>query len=288
MYPTRQLDDEEMTERSLMMRVFSIRFRGDDFYPRELVNGSAAMLVDKGWIEEFEGGYRSTHKGDYEWAQLNRDILQHKYNSNSALVHEIRRILEEGPIDMKSTICKADGCGQPRQMNDKGHLYSYCAEHQRAHMQQKLEVAKHPSATGKRKIRKPNVLPDVPPVAGGTQPGDLLVMQRTTPVPPRPRVALINQDGIIAQAYFADDVPPPAPIFPSVSQTAAPRLIDTYLPPETTNEWIHAPLPLDPPAAAEPCADACADCVYKDVVDLLAKRLPGVVDIVAGVKAIRK
>lgn len=243
---------DDMPVRSLLMRLYHSRWLGEDFYPPGAVNGEAADLEARGWIERHGQGWRITEQGVTEWAYLNYGCLtsdQAHYQGD--LYKECRELLQEEALYMGLT-CKKDGCDQARAVSVTGKELTYCREHQQAYWNEKAAIRE----AKKRAERE----------AGGEE-----IRGRGRPKgskkdvsKPKPRTRMITSANATAQPL--------------------PTLLDVYTPPETTNEWIHAPLPDGYPVAAE---HDCDDCIYKDVVDLLIDRVPGVREIVTGLQQVR-
>ena len=82
--------EEEMAERSLLMRLYHSRLAGDVYYPGEFVNGHAPELMRRGWIEEVGAGYRLTLEGVKGWAGMVSMFLRGPLNPAT---NELRAVL---------------------------------------------------------------------------------------------------------------------------------------------------------------------------------------------------
>jgi len=270
----RDLEDFEIGVRSLLMRLYHSRFFGEDFYPAGLVDAlDATALEVRGWIERHAQGWRITEEGVSEWAHMNYVCLTgHQPHYKGELYQELRMLLEEEACYM-GNICKTEGCDQPRATSVTGKELTHCREHMQAIWREKAAI---------REAKKREA--DAQPARGRgrpkkeEQPEEVdfeNTMARTASKRSTARSVTVEKATAQPEMSKATDVYDP----PDTNH----KLIDVYVAPETTNEWIHAPLPDGYPAAAD---TKCEDCLYKDVVDLLIDRVPGVAEIVSGLKQV--
>jgi len=213
-----------------------------------------------GWIERHAQGWRITEMGVTEWAHMNYGCLtsdQAHYQGD--LYKELRELLQEESHYMGQT-CKQEGCDQPRTTSVTGKELTYCREHMQAIWREKAAI---------REAKKREA--DAQPVRGRGRPKKEVqpesidfenTMARTASNRPSARSVTIEK---------------------AIEQPEVAKLLDVYVAPETTNHWVDAPLPDGYPVAAD---TKCEDCLYKDVVDLLIDRVPGVREIVAGLQQV--
>ncbi len=244
------IDDNDMKQRSLLMRMYHSRQEGEAFYHSNFVHSEAETLQRWGWIEPFGDGWRMTPQGVSEWALMNAETFMHsEWHNRGEIFDELRQIIDEVNA-MKSETCKVEGCDERRMMSKSGKFLTRCEKHQQDYWRD----AKAKQAEEKKaEAEAAGIIPN--------KPGR----------PPKAKPARRQMDDTHELFKATVEALPDRP-----------KLIDTYVAPETTNHWVDAPLP-------DGYAEICGDCVYKDVIELLEKRgVPGVKEIVEGVKALRK
>lgn len=124
------LSEEEIEMRSVLMRLYHSRQLGEEFYPAAFVNGHAPQMERDGWIEWCGQGWRMTDVGLRVWAEMNRHILEYKFQYGHKVFDEMREVLK-GEDEMAVNVCVVEGCGKPRMVSKKGEVLQRCEEHQR-------------------------------------------------------------------------------------------------------------------------------------------------------------
>lgn len=264
------IDDNDMKQRSLLMRMYHSRQEGEAFYHSNFVHSEAETLQRWGWIEPFGDGWRMTPQGVSEWALMNAETFMHsEWHNRGELFDELRHIIDEVNA-MKSETCKVEGCDERRMMSKSGKFLTMCEKHQHDYWREK-------QAERAERLKSLEESAGIPPKKRG---------RPAKAKPERRQMDDTHELFLATVAKLPDTKKPIVYGHNPEQQTELKRVIDTYVPPETTNEWIHAPLPDNYPATV---GNPCDDCVYKDVVELMVKRgVPGVKEIVEGVKALRK
>ncbi len=173
---------------------------------------------------------------------------------------------------MKSLKCKNPDCNEQRMVNNKtGAYFTYCETHQREYWRTKSS-AKQP---GKNFAMHHPVLNDS---AGDNGTSIEREHAKTSRLSEAEKQAIIDRvrERVLSKPIHVQSVPQPKHDHQVFMDTVA-ALPDR---PEkrqiVVNEGVAAP------------ADPCADCVYHDAVDILEKYVPGVRELITGLKAIRK
>jgi len=265
------INESDLAMRSLLMRMYRSRAEGEAYYHSNLVNGEAAALEADGWIEQHGDGWRMTERGVSEWALLNADNFMHsEWNARNGLFDELREIILEVNAMGTRELCSVEGCDERRMMSKSGNRLTKCEKHQHEYWNE-------------RQAARSERLKAAEEAAG--------IVSNQRGRPPKAKPARRQMDDthelfLATVAKLPDTKKPIVYGHNPEQQTELKRVIDTYVAPETTNEWSHAPLPDNYPATV---GNPCDDCVYKDVVELMVKRgVPGVKEIIEGVKALRK
>lgn len=112
------------------MRLYHSWYLKEDSYPARYVNGQAAKLEAKGWIEPVGNGWRMTEAGIVAWAKMNAKMLVHVWAIRAEQFDELRARLN---IKVKSGgACRKEGCNQPRHKSASGGTeYTFCEFHLR-------------------------------------------------------------------------------------------------------------------------------------------------------------
>jgi hypothetical protein len=124
------LPDEAIEMRSVLMRLYHSRQLGEEFYPAAFVNGHAPQMERDGWIEWCGQGWRMTDVGLRVWAEMNRHILEYKFQYGHKVFDEMREVLK-GEDEMSEAVCTVKGCGKPRMISKAGEELTRCEDHMR-------------------------------------------------------------------------------------------------------------------------------------------------------------
>lgn len=92
---SKELPEDELAMRSLLMRLYHSRQLGEPFYHANFVNGEAPGLEAKGWIERHGDGWRLTDVGMTGWCEMNRHVFDHDLWYGGSLWDEMREWLQK-------------------------------------------------------------------------------------------------------------------------------------------------------------------------------------------------
>lgn len=187
---------------------------------------------------------------------------------------------------MKTNKCKRDDCAQPRMVNVKtGQTFSFCEFHQREYWR------------SKSKAKQPGKNVAAAAVLNGSIGDNGTAIEAANGQPAK--------TSRLSEAEKADIIRRSQERIASGKTVSAVAEKNGY---QLNNAEIHLPanpigVNLDALAAAiaakpqhavsvrateaETCADDCTDCLYKEVVAVLEKHVPGVRQMVDGLKLIR-